>query len=171
MTYLLLYNVYSKLYDGFRQNKEKTLISANFFFTQSIMVNISHGLASIFRQSPSLPVNLSSSFRFQLFLYQVEIFDWSCVSKQNPLCLVLPCYRWEGSQAQLHHSVLFSEVHRQLWFSSNAIQVMKEKCEEENICPKRIGKSAKEVKWHPTGEGIYSLNASLLLCLYFVDTK
>lgn len=37
---------------------------------------------------------------------------------------------------------------------------MKEMCEEENFCPKRTGKSEKEVKWHPTGEGLYSLNAS-----------
>lgn len=81
-------------------------------------------------------------------------------SKQNPVCLVLPPYRWEGSQAQLYHSVPFSEVHKQLWFPSNVIQVRKEKCEEENVCSKRTGNLEKEVKWHPNREEIYSLNAS-----------
>lgn len=78
-------------------------------------------------------------------------------SKQSQVCLVLPHYRWEGSQAQLHCSVLFSEVHKQHCFSSNAIQVRKEKFEEADVCPKITENSEKEMKWHPNGEGIDSM--------------
>lgn len=84
---------------------------------------------------------------------------------QSPVCSMLPYYRREGSQAQLHHSVLISQVYEQLWFSSKAIQVRKGKLEEEDVCPKRTEKSEKEVKWYPNGEVINSLNASQFVCL------
>lgn len=78
---------------------------------------------------------------------------------------MLPCYRWEGSQAQLHHGVLVSQVYEQLGFSSKVIWARKGKFEEADVCPKRTEKSEKEVKWYPNGEGIDSLNASRFFCL------